>query len=526
MIGLCLFTLTAGCAGNPQAAADPAPPASSPYESACAGAAAKRRAEVELKRYVPPRLLLHRWPGKTPTETAPRDVSEADFVEVLRAGTDRALLLIARGGTGKSKLGWSLEAQLCGALPTARLDLNWDVFANAKTLPGNPVATLVARKFGAPDGADPTAWLKKHTGNKPWLLLLDSLDEVPLAARASVVGAVNELTSAFAHVRAVVMTRPPVYTGNYGLQNLTSSVELPQLTCEATDRAIAELLHDADDRRALLDFAAQFGLDRKTKAADGRCYYPHLSTYRDLFVMRQIAATRSQKQHSALQAGELKSSRASVYAFYLTVLLVKDLQGVSVLPKAALEAVDAMIAARNPAAGDRNLGFSVKDCTAVMPGKDAPEKESRCERLLQSSLFRTQSQADGGRRLRNQSLYDLFLARWADARIAASVASPCKPIREGAALLESNEVAGFLVGLPGGQRCLVAIADELCRRGGFAQHNFEQLDQGLPTGTQRKAIIDRAQDVAGEDAPQGICVGALLDRLYDGGGKPTPAAAK
>jgi len=513
---LAFMAAIAACGGSkpaPTRVAAPKP-TQSPYQLACQAASAKRAAEVQHQRYLPPELMVHRWPGKKKADKAPRIAPEKDLVAMLRDAQNRATLIIARGGTGKSKLAWSLEAQLCGELPTARVDLNWDVAAKVDNLAGNPVLAVAARKLGGPGGADSDKWLRGEVGDKPWLLILDSLDEVPLGARVDIVDAVNKALAAFPALRAVMMTRPPVYTGNYGLKHLTTFVELPQLSCARTDKAIEEIIHDPAERAATRKFAARFGLGRKARTKDGRCYYPHMATYRDLFVLRRIATSRARKAASALDATALTNSRARVYEFYLSVLLVKDMQGVTVLPKVALEVIDKMVAASNPGAGDRNVSFGAADCTKVMPGANDADKGARCERLLQSSLLK----ADGGGakrwRLRNQSLYDLFLARWTDGRIAAAGASPCKPVRDGAALFESNEVAGFLVGLPGGQRCLVAIADELCRRSGFAEHNFEQLDQGLPAGPTRKKIISDAEDAAGDDAPEGMCVGAILDRLH------------
>ena len=91
----------------------------------CSTLQGQRAKEIASKRYLPSELLLHRWPKLA--KGGPEVVSEARFADRLSAGDVRGTLVIARGGTGKSKLAWSLEAQLCGRLPVIRVDLQWDV---------------------------------------------------------------------------------------------------------------------------------------------------------------------------------------------------------------------------------------------------------------------------------------------------------------------------------------------------------------------------------------------------------------
>ena len=105
----------------------------------------------------------------------------------------------------------------------------------------------------------------------------------------------------------------------------------------------------------------------------------------------------------------------------------------------------------------------------------------------------------------------------------ATKASPCSVVAKRAALFESNEVAGFLVGMPGGQRCLVAVVHQLCRASGFAQHTFEQLDQGLPAGPDRKRLLTEASADAKDSVAPQLCVASTLERLAGRGAKAAPA---
>jgi hypothetical protein len=196
------------------------------------------------------------------------------------------------------------------------------------------------------------------------------------------------------------------------------------------------------------------------------------------------------------------------------------------MPVAGMTAVDRMVQGKDPAAGQRNLGFKVEDCLAAASQiADEAARKGACERLMQSSLFKPVDGSPGQWQFANQSIGDLFLARWADAGLGADKGVPCGLIPQRAAMFESNEIAGFLVGLPNGQKCLLSITQELCSRAGFAQHNYEQLDQGLPGGPGRLALIEQAMRKAEALPAPDLCVSATLDRLFKGAGGKAPAEA-
>ncbi len=516
-----------GCGGAAKAPAQAQVGATAPSPAneaarACTELGARRAAEVKDGSFHPPDIVYHRIPGDA-QDAQPRRVGEAEFHALLASGKARTTLVIARGGTGKSKLGWSVEATLCPTLATARVDLQWDV-AEAEglsvTSDDNALQIMAARRFGAPVDAHGGDWLSKHFGEKPWLLLLDSLDEVALQRRLAVVETLNQTLDRFPNLRVVVFTRPPVFTGTYGLRTVDALVELPQLDCARTDAAIAEIIPDPERRAALQALLRRYGLDRKAQSADGRCYYPHLSTYRDFFVAEKIAQNFAAAGGSA--PGKLEPSRTRVYEYYLEVLLIKDLQGTSLAPRAAIALVDRMFAKALLGDGDRNLAFTLDACLGISPGRDDGEKKAICERLLQSSLLEAAPRGQGRWKLKNQSLYDLFLARNANAEIEATQSAPCSIIGRRSSLLESNEVAGFLVGMPGGQRCLVSIVHQLCRASGFTQHTWEQLDQGLPSGPERKRLVQDAAATAKDALAGQLCVTSTLERLLSASAPKAP----
>ena len=531
VLGAALIISAIGC-GAPEPAPEPPGPfaAGGKYANRCLALNTEQRLAVRENKYIPAELLIHRWP-KTPGKPAGaptglyQSISEERFVELLRSKGSRIALLIARGGTGKSKLAWSVEAQICAVTPTFRVDLQWEVARTmAAAAPGeNPLLRVIASRLGASAKEDAQRTVASAIGKGSMLLLLDSLDEVSLEERPKVVAHINAAIAGNPGLNAVVLTRPPVYTGNYGLEPIDALVELPMLSCERTAMVRKRLLPKAETA-GFDTFASRYALDRKVITPRGRCYYPHLATFRDFFVVRKLAKSHATPDAAGM-VKSFESNRSQLYEFYLRVSLVKDLQGIGLVAEDAMKTVDKMLATRNPGAGERNIDFHADDCLAATTAVPQEKRKAVCERLLQSSLFERASQT-GRWRLKNQSIYDLFLARWTHAQMAAKPkGAACKVITERSDLFESNEVAGFLVGLHWGRKCLVDITNQLCKRGGYAQHNFEQLDQGLPTGKARMQLIDDAQNgIEGLLEPH-LCVGATLDRLYKAAEKTLPAAA-
>ncbi|MCO4763026.1 MAG: hypothetical protein KC502_16030 [Myxococcales bacterium] len=527
-LALVMGVITSGCGAQGPQRLPKAFEAGSPRAAGCKTLVAQRASEIERKKFLPPALVVHHWPkpaavakpgetqGATVKAQAPRRISEGAFANLLVQGHARGTLVLARGGSGKSKLAWSLEAQLCGVMPVTRVDLQWDVAAvEQREKDANPLLLAVVKHLGLKT-AKPAKALDRALGAKPWLLLLDSLDEIPLDQRTRVVKSVNQAMVRFPALRIVVFSRPPVFRGNYGLAHTEGLVELPQLSCARTDELAAKLITKAGVRTRFDTLMQRYSLNRKAKTSDGACYYPHVSTYRDFFVLRSIAQNQPMK---AEPKPTWMNSRARVYEFFLTVILVKDMQGVGMLPKTVIETVDEMVSKKHPADTVRNLTFDLADCMAAAPPKH--RTKSICERLLQSSLFDHGGKLKAQTRfkLRNQSLADLFLARYTADLIDVG---GCKVITRRAALFESNEVAGFLAGTSAGQSCLAPLARQLCNSGGFARHNFEQLDQGLPSGPERLAMVKAAQASLPKTAAPDLCLTMTLDRLRKSVGKPRP----
>ncbi|MFZ4577483.1 MAG: hypothetical protein ACOYOB_03720 [Myxococcota bacterium] len=529
-----LFALTLAAAAWTFAAcgAPPAPVVRPPlgepggvYETTCTALRSEHARELAEKRYVPTGLLVHAWPGAVAADLGVVK-SELDLVpgllEPAPAGTQlRIALVLARGGAGKSKLAWSIAAQACAKVPVFRVDLATEIAPRVESEGKVALAYRIAREVGlaTPETAEDV--LKRALGDRPWLVIADSLDEVPLLQRQAVAAQLDDLVTRIApKARVVVFTRPPVFTSNYGLQSVDVRVEIPQMSCAESDDAIAHTVAEGKDRKAFDEFVKRYRLDRQVTAY-GRCYYPHLATWRDIQVVDRLV-----RNTVAVQGAEIAgftAGRAQIYTYFMTAQLVRDMQGVEVLPADALAAVDRMVTAQNPENGERNLPFALHQCVAALPGIDTGVAQVTCERLLQSSLFRAGHEV-GVWHFDNQSLGDLFLARWAATALDNGGRADCTRVTKLATMLESNEVAGFLVGQANGQQCLGMIAKELCHRGGFAQHVYEQLDQGLPTGMSRAILLRDAIEQL-EGLPNDLCTTQLLEQLGQGLPEPPPREA-
>lgn len=500
------------------------PPIPAVYKQNCEKLMAEFKTQLDANTYLRPPLVVHSWPGKPDTTPEPgkrarTELKEEHFTAGLRRAAPRLTLMMARGGVGKSKLGWAIEAQTCDALPVLRVDLQWDVAERAPSPGGiNPVLAVVAERLGVQGEADVAAAVERHLRGQRFLLLLDSLDEVAMAQRDEVVRQAEAFFQPYPEASVVVFTRPPVFSANYGFSKVDARIEIPMFDCARADAAIDALTRDPAKRQALDAFIERFGLKRKVEEG-GLCWYPQISTFRDLKVLQALS-------ESAAAAGSdaaALASRAKVHEFYLTAQLLKDLSGVQALPKDLVGLIDRMVAARGDDSGRRDRGYTIGACLAQLPGDDIEARKATCERLMQSSAFQG-SNRGATWSFSNPTIADLFLARWIDGQLAGDDGrSACGGVPSRSDLFESGEVAGFLVGLPHGQKCLLALARELCKKGSSADHSFEMLDQGLPGGVQRAASIENALSGAGEMLGADTCEAQVLRRLK--ATVPAPVAA-
>ena len=275
-----ILTLASACSATGHVdGGPPFGPTGGVYELACSKAAGEHDVEVGERKYIPPQLIVHDWPGTEKTVTKTATLTESDFIMGLlapqRPNTPplRTTLVMARGGTGKSKLAESISAQSCKSAPVFRVDLNTDIAAHLDEFASgqNPIAVFLARQNKLDTKAGAEAALNQAVGDQLYLVVLDSLDEVPLLQRTSIAASIDDFVLRVSpRARAVVMTRPPVFTSNYGLKTVDGRLELPQLTCAETESALARAMPD----REVVFFGVGFETTACTTAAALRASPP------------------------------------------------------------------------------------------------------------------------------------------------------------------------------------------------------------------------------------------------------------
>lgn len=478
------------------------------YTKRCYSRSAEQEQAVKTGRYTPPTLLLHQWPKDDLGRPVGSRIKEADFAKQIGRGRIKHGLVIARGGAGKTSLAKALEVQLCGDMHTFLAHLQWDV-ADAAPGKGNPILARMATQLGAPAGMDPIAYLKAHVGKqRPWIVLLDALDEVAIDRRKQVVGWVNELPSALPGLRTVVFSRPPVFDAVFGLQGLDAMVEIPPLTCAAVDRAMVSGAGGAVAGLKFKEFIKRYHFDRQVRDG-GECYYAQMSTWRDLSALRHISRLQSDPALAKrLNSGGI-DGRAAMFEAYLTTLLQDDVQGTTQTPHDVLGVVDAVVKAKRDD-NLRALTITLADCMLVALGNQS-EKQARCETLLQSAVFRATTRPKTWR-LANQTLADLFLARKIHAELPAD-GSDCKQLRTRAALFESSEIGGFLVGMSRGRQCIAEITGILCTRSKYEPQQLSELARNVPPGVEGHVFVKKALARAEQDARTERCALDVLRRL-------------
>ncbi len=460
-----------------------------PYASTCRDLAAGHAKRVDDLKYNPPRLTVYRWTKPLPGGKH-AVLDEVDFVDGLVTGEARFVLVRARGGVGKSTLAKAIEAQACGKLPTFRLDLAADVAAQIaeNKSSGNLVLGALEHKLHIDQDESARDSFRAMMKKGSFLLLLDSLDEVPLAIRAKVVEHVVGIRDSYKkNAQLVVFARPAVFSEHYGLKGMDALVELPELTCGRTKATMDWTTEDDAEKARLKAFIATYKLDQQNRK-HGQCHLPYMSTYRDIQVVQRLA----RKFNPKTELGGLQSNLATVHERIVGERLKKELAQMNWDQTAALSAVDKMVRVHGRDDGDWNLEFTRERCLesqAKDPKKPTAAEKYACERILQSALF---SRVPGVKEwmFSHRHVADLFLARWLDREVKRM--GNCDVVDKHASWIASKRVAGYLMGQPNGRNCLFNVSKALCAKHGFDRNDVALYYRGLPVGKARGPLVKTA----------------------------------
>lgn len=463
------------------------------YATSCRAYHKRHAKALSDLAYNPPTLLVQQWPkplagGKHATLT------ESSFVMRVAAGQVHRVLVSARGGVGKSTLAKALEANLCGEIPTFRVDLNTDVAARIGAgEKGNAILRQVEAKLALEARVSDRESFRELLATGPFILLLDSLDEVPVAVRPKVVAQINQVSKQFStSAQILIFARPSVLSVDYGISDLDAKVQLPPLTCGRARSTLRWTSKSDDAQTRTEQFVRTYFIDRQSKVGN-QCYYPYMAAYRDLQVVQRLAAKFNPKGN----LGGLTSSLSGVHQTIVAERLRKELAALKWTAGQVLSSIDRMVRQDGRDEGVWNLVFTMDRCRQGVKalGGGAVQTNYICEKILQSALFERIAGAKEWK-FAHKNVADLFLARWVDREIKRTGGS-CDVVSHHGAWLGSKDVAGYLVGQPTGRACLLQATSALCKASGnFERGNVDLLYKGLPIGPARGAAVKTAMTAA------------------------------
>ncbi|MCO4764006.1 MAG: hypothetical protein KC502_21005 [Myxococcales bacterium] len=445
-------------------------------------------------------------------------IDERRLAKGLRSGAVRSAVVVGLGGVGKSTFAKALEALVCSDLPTVRVDLNRDVGQRlpraGHTLSGpepNAVLAAAASALGVPPDArqGKLSAAARALGGGPWLLLLDSLDEVSDAQHSAVLKSVQDALARSPKARVLLFTRPPVSTPLAQLSAITTVVEIEPQTCQT----VATTLKDWAKRRPAVAkvpaVLSRLGLDRRVQLG-GRCAHPHLMTWRDLSVATRLARWRLGNATPTWDK-QFDGSRASLYRLYALDRLPAGIPG---SPRQLLGVLDDLAQGHMQAkVGQqaRAITASHAECVAAGQRFKLTDPAAFCRALFRSRLFAKKPQ---GARIgfRNQSIADWLIARQLDHQLGNQPkASRCDAVARHDRRFRSSEIAAFFVGMPHGRACLATVARSLCATRSDHLDLVRTLERGLPWGELRTQALGRASQVlAGGRHNHDACAKALI----------------
>lgn len=452
-----------------------------------------------------------------PPKDEGRILKDVPLADALVEGSQRRVLVLGQGGTGKSVLARVLRALACERLPTFLLEL--DVIA--PSFGAGPVDLIDAVLRHASDASDASGpiELERMLRHDPWLLILDGLDELPRAQRDRVVAAANDLMSRHpGPIRIAATGRPPVFgPRNYGLK-MDTEVQLLPLSCGEAEDVARQIVTSAQEYQKFRDFLGRYGFLRMQPAIDG-CRYVHMTTYREVHVL--VEAFRSGFAGNATRARAFTGYVENILGY----LLKTREAGVADL----LPVIDRMTAdSRGPDwTSARALRFTAEDCRRAVAAEVASRPHAQlsredpvhaCERLLSSGLFEPSRDAGttAARRFRDEILADLFVARMVESRLHSEAPAGCDALDDAQEWFRVGEVPSFLVGMPNGQRCFLPLLSSLCAASADPTELIRQFRQGLPPGAAGRRTVTAAAQALGEEADD-ACATQVLAALGDPG---------
>ncbi len=488
-VAISLLALTAvACSGASTAVKRKLP---EPMAERCRTATHARAAGLADGSFQP--IALRR--ADDPAQTPWTEQQAADHLLTAKPGAQT--WVIARGGSGKSKLAWSLEALTCGQRLTFRVDVGLDLRAKLElaTASQPAIAGVLLGQLGVRAGEDPAGQLRDALGDTPWLLLLDGTDELTVSERRRMDAELDWLEKAEFSEQIVRFERPGMVDAK-PTKAPELVLALPDMTCAEADAVLVRRFPDPTALQAAQAWLAAHKLDRKRGGAT--CRYVHMSTHRDAETMADLAedARAAVGEAAGLDDLAMDPVRSELYATWLAHWL----HGITSTTDGALSWLDRIAAQGVIDKREPDLRLSVNRCEGVAaPG--GGEAGGACRRLMQSPVVR-KGEASGVAALANRTLMDLLLARW-----LVKGQTDCALLTSATGEMASLEIAAMVASLPDGRRCLNPIVAAICSRGIAPDDIIGFVDQAVPVGTRDAAFFAIAQERAQGACEHGVFAG-------------------
>ena len=352
----------------------------------CSAVGVEQEAQLQLHEYLPPELTVYRWQGgAVPADEPP--LPEAQFFAALEQRTAQLVLITALAGHGKTRFADTLEASLCRTRPILRVegDPEFAQRVRAAKEGDDPVADAIAVRLGVTDPAK-QAELRGLLDKARWVLLIDSLHDLPPADRTLVIGHLKGYIEQHPrNLQTVVLARPNVVRGDE-LGVFDAVLEIPELSCARTEAKVQHALRSKPRADRFWQWAKATGVD--DQARDGAaCRYRYLSTFRAVQVGIDAAVAGGIDKPQAAFDAELALAPQVRVERFTSAFLASDARKLGIEPALLVHVAAKLVASVEPGkAGEAT--FTVPACAKLVEGVSGlKDREFACERVLGVPLF-------------------------------------------------------------------------------------------------------------------------------------------
>lgn len=403
-------------------------------------------------------------------------LSEAQLAEKLTtARIGGETWVIARGGSGKSHLGWALESMICRKIQVLRVDATLDVRPELFTATAKrpALAKVLLSRFGQKMGEEPGEQLRDLLGDAPWILVLDGTDEMTPSEHKRLDKEVLWLQQVETQMHTLRLERPGMVDEAIKPDLV---VTLPELPAAQVEGLLAKRFPDPARRAKALEWMKNYRLDRQRSPGGP---YVHMVTRRDVETVADLAADALDTPPDPSLPDDMPRDpvRADIYSLWLT----HRLSAVVRTTTAAMGWLDRIVA-QGVVGTEPDLTLTIARCQSVQaPGSTTPEEA--CRQLTAAGAVR-KGRESATWVLANRTVVDLLLARWHVAR-----QTDCALLTSTVADLGSLEIMAMVASTVEGRRCLPPIIASVCSRGIDAATVAGFVDESLPVSNRDTAFF-------------------------------------